>query len=805
MLTSELRIGARGLLRRRGFTAAAVLTLALGIGANTAVFSIVRAVLLRPLPYPAPDRLVQVWESVPERGQRGVAPANYLDWRERADAFSSMAAFMERRGNMVSAGEVERIAYAQVSSSFFETLGSPMVLGRAFRADDADTGVRAAVLSHGFWRSAFNGAGDVVGRRLTIDDESFEVVGVAGVRHAYPETADLYVRAPYDIPPVGGLGPEIRSMRDAWYMTVVGRLHAGVTFDQAQQSMDAVAAQLEIEHPVTNRDARVLLVPLRDALLGDVRPRVVLLAGVVGLVLLIACANVANLVLLRTLDRGRELAVRVALGASRGRVVRHLVAESAVLGIAGAVAGVALALGLTRVLRAIGTPGGLPLDAGRVDLTVLTFALVLGVGTVVLFGLAPALLASQVRPAGLTGERGALSAGVGGRRMRSGLVVAEVALSVIVITAAALLMRSLAALQAVSPGFEHENLLTTQVSIPGARSLDDGGATRLYADMLDQVRQVPGVGAAAFALSGPLDDGPSASLRIEGRANVEGSLSDQSWQMVTPDYFEAAGVEVVRGRTFDERDAAGTRPVAIINQATARMHWPDADPIGARINTGLDGIGTWVEVVGVVADTRNEGVIAPVAPEMYRPLAQPARYAGEQMMLLVRSPVPSERLIPAVRAAVGAVRADAPVFDERAGTDLLGQHYAEHRAMLFLLLIFAVIAMSLGGVGIYGVAAYAVNQRRRELGVRLALGASPGSLFRLVVGEGLVLVVTGSALGVVGALASVRVLRTMLFGVAPSDPLSLAAGPAMLALVAVAALALPAARAALVDPAEAIR
>ena len=804
MLASDLRAGMRSLLKRPGFTAIAVLTLALGIGANTAVFGMVRAVLLRPLPYAGAEQLVEIWETVPGRDQRGVAPANYLDWRERSDAFENITAFMERNANMVSGSAVQRIEYAEVSSNFFDTFRSPMTLGRGFRADDPDTGVRAAVLSHSFWRSALGGTPDVLGRTLQLDEQTVVVVGVVSDAHAYPAGAELFVRAPYDIPPIGGLGPEIRTMRDSWYMSVVGRMRRDVAVERAQQSLDAVAAQLRTEYPVTNENAGVVLVPLREALIGDVRPRVLLLAGAVALVLLIACANVANLVLVRALDRTRELNVRAALGASRGRLVRHLLAESAVLGIAGGAAGVVLALALTRILHSMGAPGGLPLAAGVVDLPVLGFAMLLALGTVLLFGVAPALLASQVRLNGLTGGRGSLSAGVRGRRMRGGLVVAEVALSVVLVVAASLLLRSLAALQQVAPGFEHEGLMSAQVSIPGARSLEAGAAARTYLDMLEQVRSAPGITAAAFALSGPLSDGPSAGLRIEGRANDEGNLPDQSWQMVSADYFNTLGLAMLRGRSFDERDAATTQPVAVINETMARLHWPDADPIGARINTGLDGQGVWVEVIGVVADTRNEGLAAPVAPEMFRPLAQPARFRGEAMLLLARTSLPPTAALAGIRAGVAAVRPDAPVYSAHTGEELLGAHYAEQRAMMFLLGIFAALAVILGGIGIYGVAAYAVHQRRRELGVRLALGARPVGLFRLVVGEGLLLVLAGSTIGVACAFAFARVLRSILFDVAPTDPVALMVAPLVLIGVAVVALAVPAARAARLNPTEAL-
>lgn len=805
----DVRLGLRGLARRPGFAAAAVLTLALGIGAATIIFSVVNAVLLRPLPFPRPERLVQVWETEPGRDDRRASPADYLDWRAESRTFASLASYDLRAGNLVGAGEPERVRYATVSANFFRTLGVMPARGRAFRDDDdAVVGARPVVLGRGLWLSRFGGDPGILGRTVTLDDERLTVVGVMPAGFAFPDDAALWVRAPFDVPELKSLPADfdIRTMRDAWYFRVIGRLAPGASRADAQAEMDVIARRLREAHPVTNQGAGIRLVPLHEQMVAGARQMVLLLFGAVALVLLIACSNVANLVLAQASGRTRALAVRTALGASRGRLVRQLLAESVALALVSGVAGVALAgVGVGALGRLI-PQALLPAGQVRLDATVLAFSLAASLATAALFGAAPALVASRISLRAWTTERG--SGGGGGRvgtRVRGALVVAEVALAVILVAGAALTLQSLGRLAAVDPGFRPEGLVSAKVSLPGAGGSDRPAAARFYLDAAERVAEVPGVTGAAVALAGPVESGPGAGLRVEGRANAPGTLPNIAWQVVSPGYFEAARIRLLRGRTFDERDRGDAAPVAVVNEATARRYFPGEDPLGRRINTGLDGLGVWVTVVGVVADTRNEGLAQATSPEMFRPLGQPVHFGGEEMLLLARSAAAPATLAPALRRAVGAARPGVAVYDVHAGADLVHGFTRTPRFLLLLLGAFAAVALVLGAVGIYGVAAFAVSQRRREIGVRIALGAQRRAVFGMVLRGGLRSVAVGLGLGLAGAVAATGLLRRVLYGIGALEPWTLAVVTAVAAAVAVAATAGPAARAARVDPAGVLR
>ncbi|HET9986624.1 MAG TPA: ABC transporter permease [Longimicrobiales bacterium] len=804
----DVRLGLRGLARRPAFAAAAVLTLALGIGAATIIFSVVDAVLLRPLPFPRPERLVQVWETVPGRGDRRASPADYLDWRAESRTFASLASYDVRAGNLVGGGEPERVRYATVSANFFRALGVMPVRGRAFRDDDAAVvGARPVVLGRGLWLSRFGGDPGILGRTLVLDDERLTVVGVMPAGFAFPEDAALWVRAPFDVPELKSLPPDfdIRTMRDAWYFRVIGRLAPRASRADAQAEMDVIARRLREAHPVTNQGAGIRLVPLHEQLVAGARQMVLLLFGAVALVLLIACSNVANLVLARASGRTRELAVRTALGASRGRLVRQLLAESVALALVSGVAGVALAAAGVGALGRLIPPALLPAGTVTLDATVLAFSLVASLATAALFGAAPAFVASRISLRAWTTERGSGGGGRAGTRIRGALVVAEVALAVVLVAGAALTLQSLGRLAAVDPGFRPDGLVSAKVSLPGAGGSDRPAAARFYLDAVERVAAVPGVTGAAVALSGPVESGRGAGLRVEGRANAPGTLPSIAWQVVSPGYFEAARIRLLRGRTFDERDRGDAAPVAVINEATARRYFPGEDPLGRRINTGLDGLGVWVTIVGVVADTRNEGLAQAASPEMFRPLGQPVHFGGEEMLLLARSAATPATLAPALRRAVDAVRPGVAVYDVRAGAELVHGFTRTPRFLLLLLGAFAALALVLGAVGIYGVAAFAVSQRRREIGVRMALGAQRRAVFGMVLRGGLQSVAVGLGLGLAGAVAATGVLRRVLYGIGALEPWTLAVVTAVAAAVAVAATAGPAARAARVDPAGVLR
>ncbi len=807
-LRHDLRHAVWALRNSPGFATMAVLTLALGVGATTAIFSLVHQALVEPLPFPEPERLVQVWETRPGEESRRVAPANYLDWRVASRHFEGLAAYDVRAGNLLGGDRPDRVTFATVSANFFRTFGIDAERGRTFLLGDPDAaGSRPAVLSHDLWRGRFGADPAVLGRTMQLDEEAFTVVGIMPTGFEFPRNVALWVRAPFDVPELAGIPGDITRLRDAWYFRVVGRLDAGAGLAEARAEMDVIAQRLEADHPVSNLDAGVRLVPLREEMVGDTRGVLLVLLGAVAFVLLIACANVANLTLVRASRRAKELAVRTALGAGRGRLIAQLLSETAVLGLAGGGLGILLAYGGTASLGHLLPPGSLVLGEPSVSGSVLLFALAITTLAAIGSGLAPALVASRVPPGSALGERGTGDGGsAAGRRARGAIVVAQCALAIMLVVGASLMLRSLWNLQRVDAGFQAEGLETVRLAIPAAAALEPGRATALYEAILERVHGTGGVASAAIAMSGPTDDGPGAGLRIEGRPANEGALPDNSWQVVSPEYFRTAGIPLLRGRAFDRHDGAGSEPVAVINQAMADRHWPGEDPIGRRVNTGLDGEGVWITIVGVVGDTKNEGLAAPTAPEMFRPLAQPSRgFGGAEAMLLVRSDASRGALLPAIRQAVWEVRSDVPVFAARSGSELRGGSVAEPRSILLLLGLFAGLALTLGAIGIHGVVSYAVSLRRREMGIRLALGARPGEVARLVIQGSLGRVALGLGIGLTAAFPASRALRGMLFQVTTTDPAVHATAASILLAVALVASLGPARRAARLDPATTLR
>lgn len=807
-LFADLRFAARTLARSPGFTAVAVITLALGIGANTAIFSAVNNVLLRPLPFPEPERLVQLWETRPGESSRRIAPANYLDWRAQSDSFQHLASYDVRAGNLNGDSEPQRILFASVSSTFLDVFQVSPLHGRTSPPDipHSAVGNRTAVLSHGFWQRVFGGDPGVIGNTIRIDGQSFTIIGVMPQRFGFPASVELWTHAQFDVPPLHGYPGDIRQLRDAWYFRVVGRLSDGVDLAAAQAQLDALAARLERDNPVSNDNAGVRAVPLHQELVGSTRPVLLTLLGSVGLVLLISCANVAILTLVRADRRRKELAVRTALGAGRGRIAVQLLYESLMLALAGGTLAVPIAYATVPLLSRVTPSGGSVFGEPSLDLPVLGFCLLLTLLAVVGSGLLPALSASRVAPRAALGERGiSVNAGRGGRRLHGGLVIAQCALAVMVLISASLMLKSLWRLHQVEPGFEAGTLRTFQLSIPGHDSNPERGIQVLQR-ILDRSREIPGASSAALAARGPVDDGPGAGLRIEDRPAPESSLPNISWQVVSSDYFRTAGIPILRGRPFTESDHAESMPVAIINQAAVARFWPGENPIGRRINTGLDGEDKWVTIVGVAGSTKNAGLSRDSRPEMFRPLVQPARgFRGDRAMLLFRSEVPAETLGAVVRQVIWDVRKDIPVFAARTGSDLLGPSVARHLAISTLLSLFAGLALLLTAIGVYGVMSHTVHQRRHELGVRVALGATHSRVISLMFGSSLALVLPGLVLGVVGAVLATRMLRGMLFETGFADLSVHAVVVVVLLAVGILASVMPASRAARIQPTEALR
>jgi putative ABC transport system permease protein len=814
-LLPELRHALRMLWKHRGFTAVAVFTLALGIAASTAIFSVINAVLLVPLPFEQPERLAVLWTKREGEPRESVSPPDFLAWREAGTAFESLAAFSSVSFNLAGEGPPERLRGVSVSTHFFDVLGVGAALGTTFRADPAGQAPwQVVVLSHELWLRRFGGDPHVIGRTVRLNDRSYQVIGVMPERFVWPsitplqslaeERAELWVPAVrHDVPLFSAdVEQDFSRERNIRYLRVVGRLKPGVALEGAARVMDTVAGRLAREYPDTNARAGVQVVPLREQLVGNVRHVLWMLLGAVGLVLAIACANVANLFLARSSARRQELAVRVALGASRGRLVRQLLLESVVLALVAGGLGLLGAVWGVDVLLGMGT-GDLPRHTEvELDGRVLGFTLLVSVLTGVLFGLAPAVQSSAPDlHATLKGAGGRTVSGEG--RSRSALVVGEVALAVVLLIGAGLLLRSLWRLQGVEPGFQTDNVLTWSLALPPGDYPDERRQGAFFQEVVSRVEALPGVTSAAAVVTLPYDGNDIAlALFIEGRPPAEpGQRRELGLQMVTPGYFRTLGIPLRRGRDFASTDTADTAPVVLVSEAAVRRFWPDEDPIGKRIRLGSPEDG-WRTIVGVVGDVRHGGPAEEPRPEVYVPVRQSA---FPFMQFVVRTRQEPMALAPAVRAAVAELDAELPLSDVRTLEAVVASATARPRFLSTLVGVFAALALLLAGVGLYGVIAYMARQRTRELGIRMALGAQPEDVLWLVLGSGMRLAVLGVGLGLLAAWAASRVMGSLLYGVSATDPLTFG-GLALLVLgVTLVATWLPARRATRVDPLVALR
>ena len=796
----DLRYAVRALLRAPGFTAAAVLTLALGIGANTAIFSVVNAVLLRSLPYPDPDRLVSVFHFA-KGNETTMSPANFEDLRAQATSYEAMAAYYGSGLTLTGRDEAVRLEGAEVTGAFFDVLGVRPLLGRGFRPDENEAGKSdVAVLSHSLWKNRFAGDRGVVGRTVLLDGTPHTVVGVMPEGFSFPARRDVWIPVTKD----GAWGP---GNRGAWWISVIGRLKEGVTPERADTEARAVAARLEKAYPDVNTGVSFTALPAHEAIVGDVRGKLLVLLAGVGFVLLIACANVANLLLARSAARRGEIAVRIALGAGRGRLVRQFLTESAILGLLGGGAGLLLALYGTEVLVAL-KPQGIPrLDGVGVDGTVVAFTLGLSLLTGLLFGLVPAL---QLTRPGLVEELKEGGRGTqGGRRSartRGALVLAQTALAVMLLAAAGLLLRSFLLLQGVDPGFEKGQALVFRVSVPGS-AYDDARAVVFYDRLLERMRAIPGVQQAGAVMGRPMGGlGFGFSFEVDGWPEaLPGQAPVMETRVATPDYFRAMGIPLLRGRAFTAADRAGSPQVVVLSESGVRKFFPNEDPMGKRIQLGW-GLGedrfAGGTVVGIVRDVKHFGLDEEEEPEIYLPHAQTPM---KSMDVVLRTAVAPTSVLSAVRREVAALDPNVPVFKVETLEEVVGQSVSQPRFYTLLLGIFAAVALALAGIGIFGVTAYGVAQRTRELGIRMALGATAGEVVGLVVRQGMRVAAAGVALGLVGALLATRALRSMLFGVGAGDPITLVGVTAFLAAVALLACWIPARRAARLDPMAALR
>jgi putative ABC transport system permease protein len=795
-MSQDLRYGARMLLKKPGFTLIAVLTLALGIGANTAIFSVVNGVLLRPLPYSEPQQLVRLFETVDRatmaNDRMEVAPANFLDWRERTRSFSGLAAYGLTWSVINGDGEAERLDGALVTANFFATIGVPPARGRAFTAEDEETAERRVIISHDLWRRRFGGAEDVVGRAIQLDGFSFTVIGVAPPGFQYPRRTQVYE--------LYRLSANQRQMREARFMKVVARLKPGVTGAQAQSEMTGVARGLAEQYPQTNRNWGANVVPLHEVEVGRARPELLALLGAVGLALLVACANVASLLLARAIARQTEIGVRMALGASAWRIARQLLTESLLLAGLGAVAGLLLGGWALEALLAL-APESLPrLGEVRLDTIAIVFTLLLSLLTAVLFGLAPAWQAARQDMRVTPGAR----MRPGQRRLFSALVVIEIALTLVALLGAGLLVNSFLRLRQVEPGLEVERLLTVEFEPPSARyNGEDWRAQRLnfWNQLSARVAALPGVEAVGAVDSLPFSgDARVWRFRRDGDdANVAAGPA-ATFQVATSDYFRAVGMKLKRGRFFTSGDIEKAPPVAVVNETMARRFWQGGEAIGQRIVIRNETFAR--EIVGVVSDVKHFGLDREAQPEMYAPFEQ---FVIDVMPVAIRVKGDPASFAGAVREQARAVDPTVAVAAVAPMRELLSDSLAQRRFTMLLLGAFAAVATMLAGAGVYGVMAYSVATRAREIGLRLALGAQRGDVLRMVLKQGMKLASAGVAIGLLASSALTRLIKGLLFGVDAADPLTFALAALSLVIVASLACWIPARRAAKVDPMIALR
>ena len=812
-LIQDLRYGLRLLSRSPGFTAIALLTLTLGIGATAAIFSVVDAVLLRALPYPDPQRLVSVFEDISHGGfpRNTPAPGNYADWKAQTQIFDDVAAAatggrwhaLNLTGETgPGAAEPEKLESASVTRNLFAVLGVTPAVGRVFLPEEDRPGAANVVLlSHGLWMRRFGGDRGLVGRAILLNGAKYTVVGVMPSDFAYPShEIDLWTPMAFT--------PQQLAERGSHYLTVAARLRSGITLAQANAGLQVLCRRLAREHPETNAEiSRFFAEPLQDTYTQGARTGLTVLMAAVGFILLIACANIANLLLSRATGRQREMAVRTALGAARGRIVRQMLTESVLLSAGGGLLGILLADWCFGFLKNL-----VPVDLSRtvslaLDPGVLAFSVAVSLASSFAFGMAPALQVSRIDLHSALKEAGRGTAGARRGSMRNVLVIGEVALSLILLVGSGLLLESFARLRGVDPGFRADHVLKVRVDAPITKYGDFTKRSAFFERLLDRVRALPGVAAAGFTSALPLTwDGGTGAFAPEGVPPRPDLIWDANNRVVSPGYFEAMRIPLRRGRLIQESDGPDAPPVVLINETMARKFWPNQDPLGKRMKFGLPGDDVpWLRIVGIVGDVRQMRLNDPPREEMYFPYRQAKDNWMVPRDLAIRTSGDPLSLAGAVRQAVWSIDKDQPVSSVMTLDNLLDLEVAHRRVEAALLVGFAALALILACIGIYGVLSYLVAQRTREIGVRLALGASAADVFRTVAGQGMTLAGLGIAAGLAGAMALSRLLRSLLFGVSAGEPLVYACAVAVFALVALLACYVPARRASHVDPMVTLR
>ena len=817
-LAQDIRYALRAFAKNLGFTLAAVLSLAIGIGANTSIFSVADALLLRPLPYKNADRLVILWNRSPGLNitEDWFSPAQYLDIKNGNHGFEQVAIAIGGNFNLTGEGEPERVGVTRVSSNLLPMLGVSAARGRLFAPEEDSPGTAAtAVLTDGMWARRYGRDPKVLGKTITINGQPYEVVGILPQSFALPREVlpllDGTEQTEIFLPlPLAASAAQIRTNED---YNIVGKLKPGVTVPQAQAEMDTITARLRRDYPENyppNGGLTFSIVPLLEQVVGNVRPALLVLLGSVGFVLLIACANVANLLLARAVGRQQEIAVRTALGASRRRIVRQLLTESVLLALGGGALGTLICLWSVQWIHVLGTKSIPRLHDVAIDGRVLLFTVLLSVGSGILFGLVPALRVSRLDLNSTLKDASRGSAGTSavwghGNNVRRLLVVTELALSVVLLIGAGLLIRSFARLQNVSPGFNAQNVLTFDLTMTGKKYGDKQAILNTYRQLWDRLEHVPGVSAGGGVTSLPLSQAYAwTPITVEGRMPLPGEkFLNADERVVGGHYFQAMGIPLRKGRFFNEQDDASKPGVVLVDEFMAEQIWPRQDPIGKRIHiVELKSDNPWQTVVGVVGRVKQDTLDSDPRIAFYLPQTQ---YPTRAMTVALRSHSDPSGVLSAVKNELKNLDADLPMYDVRTMQQRVDESLARRRFSMLLLAVFAAVALALATIGIYGVMAYLVNQGTREIGIRIALGASQRNILRLVVRQGMILALAGVAIGLAGAFLLARLIRNLLFGVQATDPVTFVGIAFLLGLVALLASYIPARRAARVDPLVALR
>jgi putative ABC transport system permease protein len=809
-LWQDLRFGARMLMKKPGFTIVAVITLALGIGANTAVFSLINAVLLKPPPFYEPERLVMVWEEASFAGfpKQEPAPANYVDWKAQQTVFEDMAALHWATFRLTGDGEPQQVFANAVTSNFFPLLGVAPALGRAFSPEEEKPAAnKVAVLSHKFWQTRYGGERDVIGREILLDDEKYSVIGVMPAEFQFLDSyISLYV-------PIAR-GQDLWADRGSHDLNVLARMKRGVSLREAQAEIQTITRRVAGQYPRETFDGRLgsVVIPLHDQLLGESRRQLLVLLAAVGLVLLIACANIAGLLLARATARRKEIAIRAALGAGRLRIARQLLTESLLLAFAGGLAGLWLASWSFTFLKKLIPDGSALSTVLVIDLRVLGYTLLLAPLTGVVFGLAPALQASKVDLNDVLKEGGQTNSVAGGGRLRGAMVVFQIAMAMALLVGAGLLIQTLDKLHGQYSFLQPEKILTMRTNLPRDKYKEPGRRKNFYEQTLARIKTLPGVISAGYTTSLPLQwKGGTRPFRPEDGRLIPGSPYDALYRQVTSDYLQTMSVPLRQGRYFNEADNERSMSVAVINETMARQYWPDQNALGKRFSLGDSKPDAkqwrqWITIVGVAADVRQMGVDAPVKAEMYTPYQQDRFYGWmSPFMLAIRVNGDPMGKVAAVSREIHAVDPNQPISVVATMAKLLGEETDQRRVVMILLATFAGIALMLAALGIYGVLAFFVAQRTREIGVRLSLGAQTHDVMNIVMKQGMRLTLFGVGIGLIGGLALARLMKSLLFGVSAADPLTYVVVATLLAAVALLACYIPARRATKVDPVVALR